>query len=111
MNQTCCPVVNISALFTTAYGFAIPEMPGRDQVYPAALIALERRCQLAATADEESPLEDFARNFLLRVRPGQRCENEQQKRFFSSSPKHRFSPFSPCQAVFQNPMMLNPQST
>jgi hypothetical protein len=49
----------------------LPEMPRRDQVYPAALIELERRCQLVATSDEESPLKDFVRDFLLRVRPFQ----------------------------------------
>ena len=47
----------------------LPEMPGRDEVYPATLIKLERRCQFAAAADEKSPLEDFVRDFLLRMRP------------------------------------------
>ena len=38
------------------------EMSGRDQVNPASLIELERRCLLVAAADEESPLEDFVRD-------------------------------------------------
>jgi hypothetical protein len=47
-----------------------PEMSGGDQVNPPTLIELERRRLLFAAADEESAMEDFIRNFMLRVEPG-----------------------------------------
>jgi len=46
-----------------------PQTSGRDQVNPPTLVELERSCLLIAAADEESPLEDFVREFVLRVGP------------------------------------------
>jgi hypothetical protein len=65
------------------------EMSGRDQVDPASLIKPEPVGLLVATSNEENPMADFVGNFLWRVGPGSRGENESQKWLDETSPRKR----------------------
>jgi hypothetical protein len=45
------------------------QTPGRDQVNPTSQIEFESSRLLVAAADEQSPPEDFVRDFVLRMGP------------------------------------------